>query len=258
MTHASSARPPRFEAKVAIVTGGNRGIGLATARALAAEGATVVLLARDAEKGEATARTIEGASFVAGDVRRAEDCARAVAATVEAHGRLDVLVNSAGVIYRNRTLEEHTEEEWDLTFDTNVKGTFLMCRAALPHLREAKGSIVNLSSYVGLVGFPGSAAYAASKAAIINLTRTIALDHASEGLRANSVCPGSVDTEMIHEAWQLTGDPQVAARVWAEKHPVGRIATAEEVANAILFLASADAAFITGVALPVDGGLTAG
>jgi NAD(P)-dependent dehydrogenase (short-subunit alcohol dehydrogenase family) len=258
MTHASSARPRRFEAKVAIVTGGNRGIGFATARALAAEGATVVLVARDAEKGEVAARAIEGASFVAGDVRKAEDCARAVECAVEAHGHLDVLVNSAGVIYRNRTVEEHTEEEWDLTFDTNVKGTFLMCRAALPHLRAAKGSIVNLSSYVGLVGFPGSAAYAASKAAIINLTRTLALDHASEGLRANSVCPGSVDTEMIHEAWELTGDPEAAARAWAGKHPLGRIATADEVASAILFLASADAAFVTGAALPVDGGITAG
>lgn len=217
-----------------------------------------MLMARDAEAGRKAADSIEGASFVSGDVRRAGDCEEAVERAVESYGRLDVLVNSAGVIYRNKTLEEHTEEEWDVTFDTNVKGTFLMCRAALPHLRAAGGSIVNLSSYVGLVGFAGSAAYAASKAAVINLTRTIALDHAPEGLRANCVCPGSVDTDMIHEAWQLTGDPERAARAWAEKHPLGRIATVQEVASAILFLASDDAGFVTGVALPVDGGITAG
>ncbi len=258
MTHAPSPRAPRFQGKVALVTGGNRGIGLATARALAGEGARVVLMARNAELGAAAAESLEGGSFAAGDVRSAGDCVRAVEHAVQTHGRLDLLVNSAGVIYRNRTVEEHTEEEWDATFDTNVKGTFLMCRAALPHLRRVRGCIVNLSSYVGLVGFPGSSAYAASKAAIINLTRTIALDHAAEGVRANCVCPGSVDTEMIHDAWQQTGDPQAAARAWAEKHPLGRIATAGEVSSAILFLASDDASFVTGVALPVDGGITAG
>ncbi len=258
MTHGTGSRTPRFADRVALVTGGNRGIGLATARAFAAEGASVVLMARNAEIGARAAESIGGASFVEGDVRRAADCARAVDEAVRLHGRLDVLVNSAGVIYRNRTLEEHTEEEWDLTFDTNVKGTFLMCRAALPRLRGVRGAIVNVASYVGLVGFRGSGAYAASKAAIINLTRTVALDHAAEGLRANCVCPGSVDTDMIHEAWEQTGDAEAAARAWAGKHPLGRIATAEEVARAILFLASDEAGFVTGVALPVDGGITAG
>jgi NAD(P)-dependent dehydrogenase (short-subunit alcohol dehydrogenase family) len=258
MTHGTGPRTPRFEGRVALVTGGNRGIGLAVGQALAAEGASVLLMARNQEVGVQRAASVEGASFVSGDVRNAEDCARAVEEAVHRHGRLDVLVNSAGVIYRNRTLQEHTEEEWDLTFDTNVKGTFLMCRAALPHLRAACGAIVNVASYVGLVGFPGSGAYAASKAAIINLTRTVALDHAAEGLRANCVCPGSVDTDMIHDAWEQTGDAEAAARAWASKHPMGRIATAEEVARAILFLASDEASFITGVALPVDGGITAG
>jgi NAD(P)-dependent dehydrogenase (short-subunit alcohol dehydrogenase family) len=198
-----------------------------------------------------------GPSFVAGDVRRAPDARDAVKATLDRHGRLDILVNSAGVIYRNRTVEEHSDEEWDETFDTNVKGTFFLCRAALPHLREVRGSIVNVASYVGLVGFAGSAAYAASKAAIVNLTRTLALDHAHEGVRANCVCPGSVDTDMIRSAWAATGDTEAAAGAWADKHPLGRIATADEVAAAILFLASDAASFVTGVALPVDGGITA-
>ena len=117
---------------------------------------------------------------------------------------------------------------------------------------------MNVSSYVGLVGFKGAAAYAASKAAVVNLTKTLALDHAEEGVRVNCVCPGSVDTDMIRKAWQDTGDPAAAAARWAAKHPLGRIAGVDEVAQSVLFLASADASFITGVALPVDGGITAG
>jgi NAD(P)-dependent dehydrogenase (short-subunit alcohol dehydrogenase family) len=170
---------------------------------------------------------------------------------------LDILVNCAGIIYRNRTVEQTTEDEWNATFNVNVKGTFLMCKYAMPALRERKGCIVNLSSYVGLVGFRGASAYAASKAAIINLTRSMALDHAREGVRVNAVCPGSVDTEMIHAAWEKFGDVEQARRLWSEKHPVGRIAQPEEVARTILFLASDDASFITGTALAVDGGLTA-
>ena len=172
-------------------------------------------------------------------------------------GGLDILVNCAGIIYRNRTVEQTTEEEWDATFDVNVRGTFLMCKYAMPALRERKGCIVSLSSYVGLVGFRGASAYAASKAAIINLTRSMALDHAREGIRVNAVCPGSVDTEMIHTAWKRFGDVNEARQLWSEKHPMGRIAQPEEIAQAILFLASDAASFITGTALAVDGGLTA-
>jgi len=117
---------------------------------------------------------------------------------------------------------------------------------------------VNVASYVGLVGFAGAAAYAASKAALVNLTRSMALDHAHEQIRVNCVCPGSVDTDMVHQAWQLHGDVAEAQRLWAAKHPLGRIATPDEVAHAILFLASDEASFITGAALAVDGGITAG
>lgn len=247
----------RFENKVALITGGSRGIGLAAAQALAAEGASVVLFARDAAVGQASASTIAGAHFLRGDVTRAADCQQAVAETIHLHGRLDVLVNCAGIIYRNRTVEQTSEEEWDRTFDINVKGAFLMCKYALPGLRQTKGSIVNVSSYVGLVGFAGASAYAASKAALLNLTRSMALDHAAEGLRVNAVCPGSVETDMIHAAWQELGDVEQARRLWAQKHPLGRIARPEEVARAILFLASSEASFITGAALAVDGGLTA-
>jgi NAD(P)-dependent dehydrogenase (short-subunit alcohol dehydrogenase family) len=247
----------RFENKVVLITGGTRGIGFATAQLFAREGAQVVIVGRDADKTTDAAREIPGRGE-AGDVSVAVDCERIVSRILSLHGHLDVLVNCAGVIYRNRTVEGTSEEEWDATFDINVKGTFLMCKYALPALRETRGCVVNMSSYVGLVGFAGTSAYAASKAAILNLTRSMALDHAREGIRVNAVCPGSVDTEMIHTAWQQFEDVEQARKLWAEKHPLGRIASPEEVAQAILFLASEDASFITGAALPVDGGITAG
>jgi NAD(P)-dependent dehydrogenase (short-subunit alcohol dehydrogenase family) len=247
----------RFDGKVVLITGGNRGIGLATAYLFASEGALVTLVARDRQRGEAAARQIPQAIFIPGDVRLAGDCASAVNGTVQLRNRLDILVNGAGVVYRNRTVEQTTEEEWDTTIDTNVKGAFLMSKYALPALRQSRGSIINIASYVGLVGLLGAAAYAASKAALVNLTRTMALDHAHEQIRVNCVCPGSVDTEMIHEAWRLYGDVAEAQRVWAAKHPLRRIATPDEVARAILFLASDEASFITGAALAVDGGITA-
>jgi NAD(P)-dependent dehydrogenase (short-subunit alcohol dehydrogenase family) len=246
----------RFQDKVVLITGGNRGIGLAAARAFAAEGASLALVARDAQLGEARARELNAVFFPA-DVRMAGDCQRAVSDAVGRYGRLDVLVNCAGIIYRNRTVEQTTEAEWDSTMDTNAKGAFLMCKFALPALRASRGAIVNVSSYAGLVGFPGAAAYAASKAALINFTRTLALDHAKEGIRVNCVCPGTIETDMMHEAWRLFGDVDEGRRVWAAKHPLGRVAQPEEAARTILFLASQEASFVTGVALAVDGGITA-
>ena len=247
----------RFENKVVLITGGTRGIGFAAAKLFAQEGAHVVIVGRDQDKTTEAARDVPGRGE-AGDMSNAADCEHIVAQTLGSFGDLDVLVNCAGVIFRNRTVEQTSEEEWDTTFDVNVKGTFLMSKYALPALRKTKGGIVNVSSYVGLVGFAGASAYAASKAAILNLTRSMALDHAKEGIRVNAVCPGSVDTEMIHTAWQQFGDVEQARKLWAGKHPLGRIASPEEVGNAILFLASEEASFITGVALPVDGGITAG
>jgi meso-butanediol dehydrogenase/(S,S)-butanediol dehydrogenase/diacetyl reductase len=245
--------------QVALITGGNRGIGLAAARLFVQAGARVVIVGRDADAGRAALSQLANAIFVQADVTRAEDCQRAVDETLRTFGQLNILFNNAGIILRNRNVETTTEEEWDATMETNVKSIFLMSRAALPHLRAAGGgAIINTASYVGLVGFPGLAAYAASKGAVVNLTRAMALDHARDKIRVNCICPGSVETDMIHSAWRAYGDVEEAARVWAAKHPMNRIASPDEVARVVLFLASADSSFITGAAIPVDGGITAG
>ncbi len=246
----------QFENKVVLITGGNRGIGLAAAIDFAAEGGKIAIAARNNETGIKSASDLNGI-FIQTDVSKEAHCRNAVAETVAKYGRLDILVNCAGIIYRNRNVENTSLDEWNRTFDTNVKGTFLMTKYAIPELRKTKGSVVNLSSYVGLVGFKGASAYAASKAAIVNFTRSAALDYASEGVRINCVCPGSVATDMIEQAWIQHGDYEEAKRLWESKHPIGRIASPEEISKAILFLAGNGASFITGAALPVDGGLTA-
>ncbi len=249
----------KLDDKVALITGGNRGIVLATARLFLKEGARVAITGRDREAGRRALAELDGAVFVPCDVRRDADCRRAVAETVAAFGRLDILFNNAGIILRNRSVEATTEDEWDATLETNVKSVFLMSRAALPHLRAAGGGvIVNTASYIGLVGAVGLAAYAASKGAVVNLTRAMALDHAAENIRVNCICPGSVDTDMLQAAWRAYGDIAAAARVWSAKHPLNRIATADEIAQVVLFLASDDSSFVTGAAVPVDGGITAG
>lgn len=249
----------KLQDKVALITGGNRGIGLATAQLFEQEGARVAIVGRDADAGRAALAQLDGAIFIQADVTRADDCQRAVDETSRAFGQLNILFNNAGIIFRQRSVEATSEAEWDATMETNVKSIFLMSRAALPHLRAAGGgAIINTASYVGLVGFPGLAAYAASKGAAVNLTRAMALDHAHENIRVNCICPGSVETDMIHSAWRAYGDIEKAAQVWAAKHPLNRIASPQEIARVVLFLASADSSFITGAAIPVDGGITAG
>ena len=247
--------------KVALITGGSSGIGLATAKLFADEGAKVMIAARDTDRSAAALRSIgtdhDRGRYVACDVHLEDDCRRAVDATSEAFGRLDVLVNNAGVIYRGRDVMLTTIEEWENTFAVNVRGAFLMSKYALPEIiRAGGGCIVNVASYFGLVGGTGLAAYCASKGALVQLTRAMALDHASEGVRVNCVCPGSVQTPMINRAWTEYGDG--APEAWAAKHPLGRIAQPEEVAQAILYLASSASSFVTGAALPIDGGITAG
>jgi NAD(P)-dependent dehydrogenase (short-subunit alcohol dehydrogenase family) len=197
---------------------------------------------------------------VSTDVTSPESCAGAIQRALDIYGRLDILVNNAGVILREMTVVDTAPEEWDLTFAVNVRGTYLMSRAAIPVMEKNPrgGVIVNNASYLGLVGGQGVAAYAAAKGAVVNLTRAMALDHAEQRIRVNCVAPGSVDTPMLRREMEERGGEEAVRHLFEAKHPLGRISAPEEVAQAIAFLASDEASFITGACLPVDAGLTAG
>jgi NAD(P)-dependent dehydrogenase (short-subunit alcohol dehydrogenase family) len=252
----------RFNGKVAIITGGTSGIGLATAKLFAQEGARVVLMARNKSRGKEAVELITNAGgqaiFIPGDVGVAADCQRCVAASIEAYGRLDILFNNAGVIHVNRNLVETSEEEWDTTLDSNLKSIFLMSKYAIPRIAETGGGvIVNNASIFGLVGGSGIAAYCAAKGGIITLTKAMALDHAAQNIRVNCICPGSVDTPMLENEMMDLGGSEIELPKFAARHPLNRIATPQEIARSVAYLASDDASFVTGIALPVDGGRSA-
>lgn len=253
----------RFADKVVVVTGGNSGIGAAAAAQFAAEGATVVIAARDDARSAEVAAGIIAAGGAAVtqqcDVTKQADCAGVVARCRSDFGKLDMLFNNAGIIYREKTALDTSPEEWDHTLAVNATGTFLMSRAAVPLMIEGGGgAIVNNASYFGLVGGRGTAAYSASKGAVVLLTKAMALDHAADGVRVNCVCAGSVDTPMLQSEMEAMGGEAEVRHLFEAKHPLGRIARPEEIAAAVLYLASDEAGFITGAALPIDGGLTAG
>ena len=248
-------RTPRLAGKVVLISGGARGMGAAEARLFAREGARVIVGdVLDAE-GAAVAGAIgEAATFVRLDVTREDDWTRAVALAVERYGALNVLVNNAGIGGSSR-VEDTTTEAWDRVMDVNAKGVFLGTRAAIPALRRAGGgSIVNIASQLGLVGMDDSSPqYTASKGAVRLLTKTTALQYAREGIRCNSVHPGPILTPMTE---QRRADPVVYQRMLS-RIPMGRYGTADEVALAVLYLASDESAFVTGSELVIDGGWTA-
>jgi NAD(P)-dependent dehydrogenase (short-subunit alcohol dehydrogenase family) len=251
----------RLAGKVAIVTGGGSGIGEATVRLFAQEGARIVFLDAVADAGAAVEAAVrrEGGevAFVPGDVSRADDVRRLVATALEHYGRVDVLFNNAGYNL-HRPVTEVTEDEWNRLLAVNLGGVFLCAREVLPHMiAGGGGSIVNNASSLGLIGFPKVPAYSASKGAIIALTRQMALDYGPHQVRVNCVCPGPTLTPRI-ERDVASGaiSPDVLERMTADIL-LGRMGQPSEIAQAVLFLASDDASFITGVALSVDGGQTA-
>lgn len=251
----------KLQNKVALITGGTSGIGEATALLFAKEGAKVVITGRSAERGDKIVNNImrnsRDAIFLKTDVSIAQECRNAVSKTIAEFGRLDILFNNAGVFYAH-TIMECTEEEWDLQLDVNLKGTFLMSKFALPGMiAQGSGVIINNSSGWGLVGGDKAVAYCASKGGVVLLTKAMAIDHGPQGIRVNCVCPGDVDTPMLPEDANFRGmkwDEYVAG---AANRPMRRIGTPEEIARAVLFLASDDSSFMTGAALVVDGGGTA-
>jgi NAD(P)-dependent dehydrogenase (short-subunit alcohol dehydrogenase family) len=251
----------RLRDKVALITGGTSGIGEATAILFAREGAKVAITGRNEKRGHAvTVRIIENgghAIFLRTDVRKADECRRAVDETVSSFGRLDILFNNAGVFYPQTTLE-CTEEDWDLQIDVNLKGTFLMSKFALPGMiAQGSGVIINNSSGWGIVGGDAAVAYCASKGGVVLLTKAMAIDHGRQGIRVNCICPGDVDTPMLPEDARMRGQKWEDYLAGCSNRPLGRIGTSHEIAKAALFLASDDSSFMTGATLVVDGGGTA-
>jgi NAD(P)-dependent dehydrogenase (short-subunit alcohol dehydrogenase family) len=250
----------RLANKVAIITGGTSGIGSATALLFAREGAKVVITGRNKERGKEVVEKIKRnggeAIFIQADVRFPDACRRTVEETLKAFGTIDILFNNAGIFFPN-TIVECTEEEWDLTLDINLKGAYLMSKFALPTMiAQGSGVIINNSSGWGLVGGNEGAAYCAAKGGLVLLTKAMAVDHSHQGIRVNCICPGDVDTPMLKDDARKRGMKWVDYLASASDRPMGRIGTPEEIAKAVLFLASDDSSFITGAILAVDGGGT--
>ena len=246
-----------FHGKVAIVTGGSFGIGRAAAVAFAKRGATVVVadLLEDKENETINLIKSEGsdALFIKCDVSIGTDVKKMVEKTIEQFGRLDYAFNNAGIEGHTAITHECTEENFDKTISVNLRGVWLCMKNEIPHILKNKGAIVNCASVAGLNGFVGLPAYVATKHGVIGLTRTAALEYAQQGIRVNAVCPGVIHTSMID---RITGKDKEAEKQFTAMEPIGRMGNPEEVAEAVVWLCSDAASFVTGIAMPVDGGFT--
>lgn len=248
----------KLKNKVALITGGSLGLGKETAILFAKEGAKVTITGRTEKT---LKKTVEEAKkegvhldHLVSDVAKEEDCKEAVDHVVNRYGRIDILFNNAGVLYTGTTHETPTEI-WDKTFAVNVRGTYLMSRYAIPHmLKQGKGCIINNSSILGLKAVPGVAAYNATKGAVTQLTRSMALEYASKGIRVNAICPGTIVTPMVEGLFEQIGDRKSAEDLFKSFHPIGRLGRPEEIAHAVLFLCDDNVEFMTGTMLSVDGG----
>jgi NAD(P)-dependent dehydrogenase (short-subunit alcohol dehydrogenase family) len=255
-----------FTGKGVLITGGALGIGRGIADGFAAEGANVAIADVNREAAEAAAAAVTAAGggraiATIGDVSGAADAARMVAETVAAFGRLDVLINNAGIqpMTWYHRIEDLPEDRWDRILGVNLKGIFLMSKHAIPEIRkQGGGAIVNMASVQGLQSMPGVPAYAASKGGVLSLTRNMALDYARENIRVTAICPGTIDSDMVRTSARAEGgDLEANLRRYGAFHPLGRIGRPEDIANAAVFLASEKASFITGEYLCVDGGFMA-
>lgn len=257
-TNERAAQLLSLEGRVALVTGAASGIGRCISMRLAEMGAQVVLLDIDTPNGEGATEEIRNqgreAIYLSCDVRRASDCRNAVEAVTKKWSKIDILCNCAGIAIR-KDVVELTEEEWDRALDVTLKGIYLLSREVIPYMvRGGGGSIINIGSGWSLKGGPRAASYCAAKGGVVNLTRAMAIDHGKDNIRVNCVCPGDIDTPMLRsECTQLGEDEQSFLRESANR-PLARVGMPEDVANAVLFLASPMSSWMTGAALVVDGG----
>jgi len=247
-----------FAQKRVLITGGTSGMGEATAVAFVQAGANVLISGRNQQRANAIINRLGKASgsinFVPGDISQSDQCGAIVEQSVSALGGLDIVVNSAGIIY-HATAEETTDQQWLDTMNVNVNGMFYICRAAIPHLKAVGGTIVNIASDAALTGSYHLTAYCASKGAVLQMTRAMALDYAKDGVRIVPICPGDVDTPMLRGEFRDRGlDVETGLKESSQAVPLNRVCSAEEVAHMVLYAASDSAKFITGYPLVLDGG----
>jgi len=242
----------KLSGKIALVTGGSRGIGLATAKILSENGSTVVITAKDEKRLENAVKEIPNAIGIAADIRNTNDVKNVVNKIIEKFGKLDILVNNAGIFPKIKKLHEIDEDEWNEVLDVNLTGQFRFTKEAIPHLQKTCGSIINISSDAGIKAYQGfnADAYSASKAALILLTKCWALEYSKDKIRVNCICPGVVDTDMTKPFLKTEKDKEFMN----SEHPIGRIGRPEEIGKAVLYFASDDASWTTGAILTVDGG----
>jgi NAD(P)-dependent dehydrogenase (short-subunit alcohol dehydrogenase family) len=238
--------------KIALVTGGSRGIGFSTGKILSENGATVVITGKDSERLEKAAKRIPNSIGIVADIKNTNDVKNVVSKTIEKFGKLDILVNNAGIFPKIKKLHEIDEDEWNEVLDVNLTGQFRFTKEAIPHLQKTSGSIVNISSDAGLKAYQGfnADAYSASKAALIILTKCWALEYSKNKIRVNCICPGVVNTDMTKPFLKTQTDKEFMDN----EHPLGRIGQPEEIAKAIMYFVSDDASWTTGAVLAVDGG----